>query len=124
MRNLSPILFGMLALAALAASACSSQPGANGPGNAVRGRPLAIEDCAACHQVTADQKPPAPVLDPDLREQIVAPSFAAMSEKYAGNRAGLRNFIHQPQYPMREQQFLPQDLDDIVAYIQSLPHSK
>lgn len=89
-------------------------------GNAVRGRATAIQDCSACHQVTAAQGQPEPTLNPDSGEQIAPPSFFAIGAKYAGNTKALRDFIHAPQYPMKEQDFRPQDLDDIVAYILSL----
>lgn len=89
--------------------------------DAVRGRRLAIEDCSACHKVTAEQIQPAAVLDRDSAEHIVAPPFADIGRKYAADSKALRSFIHAPSYPMPEQQFLPRDFDDIVAYIQSLP---
>ena len=86
----------------------------------VRGKQLAIEACAACHQVTREQVAPPAVLDPDTQERVVPPSFAAVSAKYRGNEAAMRAFIVSPTHPMREQRFLPRDLDDIVAYILSL----
>ncbi|HSM96892.1 MAG TPA: c-type cytochrome [Rhizomicrobium sp.] len=84
------------------------------------GRDRAIESCSACHQVTKDQKSPAPVPNPDQLEMVVAPSFAAMAAAYEGKDRQLRAFIRKPQHPMKEQQFLDADLDAIVAYIHSL----
>ncbi len=106
---------GLLALIALSAAAQAAPPGA------ARGRMLAVEACAACHKVTAQQRQPAPVADPDTGEKILAPPFTAIAKRYAGNADGLRAFITLPSHPMREQTFLPRDLRDIVAYIRSLP---
>ena len=88
----------------------------------VRGRHLAIEACAACHKVTAGQKQPAPVADPDGGDSIAAPSFFAIAAKFGRDKPSLRAFILAPAHPMREQTFLPRDLNDIVAYIGSRAH--
>jgi mono/diheme cytochrome c family protein len=104
----------LLSIAAIALSAPAQAA------NLVRGKQLAIEACAACHQVTREQVAPPAVLDPDSQDRIVPPSFAAISAKYHGNEAAMRAFIVSPTHPMREQKFLPRDLDDIVAYILSL----
>lgn len=84
------------------------------------GRDRAVESCSACHQVTKDQKLPAPVPNPDQLEMVMAPSFASMAAAYEGKDRELRAFIRKPQHPMKEQQFLDADLDAIVAYIHSL----
>ena len=93
---------------------------AGASGNVARGRAAAVQDCSACHQVTERQVPPAPVFDADSREQVAAPTFRAISNKYAGKERQLRAFVHLPRYPMREQDFLAPVFDDIVAYIRSL----
>ncbi len=90
--------------------------------NATRGKRLAIEACAACHQVTAHQPRPAPVGNTDTNEYVAAPAFADIGKKFRHNAAGLRAFILAPDHPMREQTFLPRDLDDIAAYVRSLGH--
>ena len=87
-----------------------------------RGRRLAIEACSACHQVTAHQPRPTPVGNPDTNEYVAAPSFADIAAKFRHNEPGLRAFILAPDHPMREQTFLPRDLNDIVAYIGSRAH--
>ena len=84
------------------------------------GRTLAIQACSACHQVTETQSPSRPVFNPDTPEHVAAPSFVEISRKYGKNTAALRAFIRTPAHPMREQQFLPRDLDLIVVYIRSL----
>jgi mono/diheme cytochrome c family protein len=120
MRDLRLLSFSILAIATIAGI---TSPADAGSGNPTRGRALAIEDCSACHQVTAQQSVPPTVRDPDADENIAAPTFATIGRKYAGDSRALRAFIVEPHYPMREQEFLPRDLDDIVAYIQSL-HAK
>jgi len=87
-----------------------------------RGKRLAIEACSACHQVTGRQTRPTPVADPDTAEAVAAPPFSAIGGKFRHDPAALRAFILAPNHPMREQRFVPRDLDDIVAYIRSLAH--
>ena len=84
------------------------------------GKNCAVEDCSACHQVTAGQKPPAPVADPDAEEWVPAPAFSRIASKYKGRDRELRAFILTPDHPMKEQEFLDSDLNAIVAYIHSL----
>lgn len=90
------------------------------PPVAVQGRTLAIRSCSACHQVTQRQSPSSPVLNPDTLEHVAAPSFIEIARKYGKDTSALRAFIRTPAHPMREQQFLPHDLDAIVVYIRSL----
>jgi mono/diheme cytochrome c family protein len=87
---------------------------------AALGRTLAIQACSACHQVTYSQAPSTPVLNPDTLEHVTAPSFGQISRKYGKDTNSLRAFIRAPRHPMREQKFLPHDLDAIVVYIRSL----
>ena len=93
-------------------------------GNPARGRALAIEACSACHKVTARQRQPAPVADPDTRESVIAPTFYAVAVKFGHDTAAMRAFVLAPTHPMREQQFVPRDLNDIIAYIHGLSASK
>ncbi len=109
------VLTGLCLALAFATAAEARAP------DAARGRRLAIEACSACHQVTANQPRPTPVGNPDTNEYVAAPAFAVIAVKFRHNEPGLRKFILAPDHPMREQTFLPQDLDDIVAYIRSRP---
>ena len=88
------------------------------------GKDRAVESCSACHQVTADQKLPALVPNPDQLEMVAAPSFASIAAAYEGKDRELCAFIRAPQHPMKEQQFLDYDLDAIVAYIHSVDHQR
>jgi mono/diheme cytochrome c family protein len=112
-----------LILAAVLASAVAGEARTHSAGPA-RGRALAIEACSSCHKVTARQAQPTPVLDPDTRESVIAPSFYAVAAKFGRDTAAMRAFILAPAHPMREQQFVPRDLNDIVAYIHGLSLSK
>lgn len=86
----------------------------------VEGRQTAIAECKACHRVTVEQTPPAPVYDPDEGRAVAAPSFDAIARRYKGRPGLLRAFIQAPRHPMREQQFLKRDLLAITRYIGSL----
>jgi mono/diheme cytochrome c family protein len=103
--------FGLLLLATVL--------GLGAPARAAEdGKSLAQQYCSACHQVTKEQAlPPNVVVDTGTGpEEFEAPSFAAIARKDRGE-ADLRERILHPYYPMREQQFVPEELDAIVAYI-------
>jgi len=94
--------------------------GAQAARNVRAGRALAIEACAACHQVTPNQKPRLPVFNPEEYANVVAPPFNAIAKKYARRSLALRRFILAPVHPMPEQNWDPTDLTAVVAFIQSL----
>lgn len=104
---------------AIGASVFSFEASAHPPVS-VQGRTLAIQACSACHQVAETQGPSTPVLNPDTLEHVTAPSFVQIARKYGKDTKALRAFILAPTHPMREQQFLPHDLDAIIVYIRYL----
>ena len=93
-------------------------------GSVAHGRTKAIQYCSACHKVTATQAQPPAVFDRDADQHVFAPTFVAIGQKYAHNEAGIRRFVHLPQYPMPEQELSPTDLEDLSAYILSLRSPK
>jgi len=109
----------ILALAALAACPLSAQAATL---TAADGKSLAEQYCSACHRVSREQdQPPAVAVDSSPgAETVQAPSFARIAAKPDRTAAQLRERIMNPHYPMREQQFIPEELDAIVAYILSL----
>jgi len=86
----------------------------------VAGGSLARDACSACHQVSPRQKPPPPVFDPDQQTNVRAPTFMSIARDPRKNAAYLRKVITRPHYPMREQSYDKDDLEAIIAYIQSL----
>ena len=92
--------------------------GSSGPAwsaDAERGGEIAERWCASCHIVdnkgtgtAADRAPPFPGLSADLTK---TPSY-------------LRGFLTVPHYPMPDLQLSNQDIDDLVAYIDSLQKTK
>lgn len=111
-------------LAKLAALALSASfvltAAAQGAGSVAHGRAKAMQYCSACHKVTDTQPQPPQVYDRDADDHIQAPPFRTIAAKYANNEAGIRAFVHLPQYPMPEQELSPTDLADLTAYILSL----
>jgi hypothetical protein len=93
--------------------------------NAPDGSTLAVEDCSACHRVTAEQPQPQPVVvqGSTSQETIQAPSFRQIARRPGRSAEYLRAFIQAPHYPMPEQQFIPEELDAIIDYITSLKPS-
>jgi mono/diheme cytochrome c family protein len=111
--------------AALLLTAIFALPAAaQGAGNIAQGRTKAIAYCSACHKVTETQPQPPQVYDRDAGDHIQAPPFRSIATKYAGNEAGVRAFVHLPQYPMPQQELSPDDLADLSAYILSLNNPK
>ena len=89
---------------------------------AADGKALAQQYCTACHRVTKEQaQPPDVVADTGTGpETFQAPSFARIAARPDRTEAQLRERILNPHYPMRAQQFIPKELDAIIAYILSL----
>ena len=86
----------------------------------VKGRLAANEDCGACHRITRQQRQPPAVADPDEARTIEAPTFNQIARQYAGRPTALARSITAPRHPMREQEFLPNELKQIIRYIRSL----
>ncbi len=89
---------------------------------AADGKSLAQQYCTACHRVTQEQaQPPDVMVDTGSGpETFQAPSFARIAARPDRTEAQLRERILNPHFPMRAQQFIPEELDAIVAYILSL----
>ncbi|MBL6853660.1 MAG: c-type cytochrome [Alphaproteobacteria bacterium] len=109
---------------AIALTLIASFATAQGAGNIAHGRAKAMQYCSACHKVTATQPQPPEVFDREADDHIQAPPFTTVAAKYATNEAGLRAFVHLPQYPMPAQELSPTDLSDLSAYILSLNNPK
>ncbi|HXV25167.1 MAG TPA: cytochrome c [Alphaproteobacteria bacterium] len=86
------------------------------------GRALAMDYCGACHRVSPEQAPPPKVsIDSGSGlQEYEAPSFRQIALRPGRNADYLRTVIQAPHYPMREQLFIPEELEEIIAYILSL----
>ena len=113
MGNRLLVCFGILTVAmpALADSA-PDQPG----------RDLAASYCGACHRVSSEQESkPKFVVETDVGlQEFEVPSFRQIAIRPGRDADYLRTFIQAPHYPMREQLFIPGELEQIVSYILSL----
>ena len=113
MRRWGPLLAGALAISGVAqvppAAALTPDDG----------RSLAQQYCSACHRVARSQPAPAPVTT-ESGEEYAAPSFRRIAARDDLTAAQLRDKVLRPHYPMREQLFIPEELDAILAYIVSL----
>lgn len=114
MRIGSTLLFG-IALAGLMPAA--AHPAA---GPTARGRDLAAQVCSACHVIGSPQ-PFDPALDPP------APPFREIANRPGVTAAYLRRFVLHPHggprsaaVPMPDVMLLPEQADDLTAYILSL----
>jgi mono/diheme cytochrome c family protein len=112
----------MRAIAPLLVLALNAAPARAADLTAADGKSLAQQYCAACHRVAREQaQPPDVAVDAGSgAETVQAPSFARIAARPDHTAAQLRERILNPHYPMREQQFIPEELDAIVAYILSL----
>lgn len=110
------------ALAAAALLTASASGSAMADGSAADGAALAAEYCSACHRTRADQPPPPPVMmeESTSQEAVQAPSFREIAGGPGRDAIYLRAIIEAPHAPMREQQFIPAELDAIIAYLLSL----
>lgn len=99
-------LFAVLALGMTTA--------AHAGGNADAAKGLVADQCAKCHE-TPYTKPGAttPAVQP--------PAFQAMADdpqQYPRER--LRAFLRQPHFPMQQFALSKRDIDNVLAYIESL----
>jgi mono/diheme cytochrome c family protein len=98
---------GLLALVIAAAVA----RGQEAVGDRVAGRELALQVCAECHLVAAEQ-----LLDP----LVGAPPFYEIAERSSTTELGLRVFFRTPHQEMPNLMLTPQETDNVIAYILSL----
>jgi cytochrome c len=81
-------------------------------GNSQAGRDLAQQWCSSCH-----------VIGPSERGQDAAPSFPAIARRTPSDHEALRAWLTAPHPPMPNLSLSRQQIDDVVAYIDSLaPH--
>ena len=102
MRVAPVVVLGLLATPALA----------EGDANAVKG--LLVDRCAECHAVPGYSETP-----PDTG--IEAPGFQAIADdqtKYSD--AHLRDSLSKPHWPMTGMILSPTDIDNILAYLETL----
>jgi mono/diheme cytochrome c family protein len=99
--------FGFAATVLMALLAASSA--ASAQGSAEAGKRLAQQWCASCHQV----EPNAPAKD-------VAPPFASLGVEKGKDPGWVRAWLANPHPPMQGINLSRQQIDDIVAYLQSL----
>lgn len=114
-RAQSPMKIGRLVIMLSAAAIASGASAAS----IDDGRNLAVEACSACHKVAPLQKTPAPVAEGTEGAHVQAPTFVQIANRCL-TADDLRAKIANPHYPMREQELLVPDLDNLAAYIQSL----
>lgn len=109
------------AIAAVACVMLAAPAGADERrGRVAEGAALARDACSACHQVSPRQKKPPPVIEDKHESGIPAPSFMKIARDRRKTADYLHAVISRPHYPMKEQVFDEDDLDDIIAYILSL----
>ena len=79
-------------------------------GDPAMGHALAKRWCSECHLVDARQD--------SASDQ--APPFMTIAQDPATTRAGLATWLSDPHPPMPKLELARQDIDDLVAYIESL----
>lgn len=108
-----PWRIGRPAALAFAIMTCMSmaQPcHAQAPGQAQTGRALAESFCTACHRIGAD----------DRNSSRMPPDFGAIAAMPSMTETSLRVFLRTPHGEMPRYQFSPSEMDDLIAYLQSL----
>ena len=79
-------------------------------GSVAAGKRLSQQWCASCHQV----EPNGPAKD-------AAPPFASLGAQKGKDPGWIRAWLTNPHPPMQGIDLSRQQIDDIVAYLQSLP---
>jgi mono/diheme cytochrome c family protein len=96
----------------LAASALlhPSSPAMAAAGRPDAGRLLITTSCTSCHTAPAAQS-----------GTDVAPPFAAIARNNRGNSTWIRLWLTDPHPPMRGINLTRQQIEDVIAYLESLP---
>ena len=79
-------------------------------GNAEAGRQLATRSCSSCHAIDAAKT-----------ATDNAPPFAAVAKTNKERPAWIRGWLTQPHPPMPNISLSRQQIDDIIAYLGTLP---
>lgn len=116
MRRLTWCMLWMLALLPLAAAQTQSSglaaPGGRTMGDRVAGAAVAWSWCANCHDVGLGSRPTA---------TDAAPGFRAIARMPSTTELSLRAFLRTPHANMPDYQLSRRELEDVIAYILSLP---
>ena len=99
------LVYAMTTVVALVAATAT----ASAAGSATAGKRLSQQWCASCHQI----EPRAPAKD-------VAPPFASLGVRKGKDPGWVRAWLANPHPPMQGINLSRQQIDDIVAYLQSL----
>lgn len=99
----------LIAYVALAFSTTAAAQG-NRPDPAA-GKETALKLCTNCHLVVDSQQGPVP-------DNV--PSFRTVAKTHAGDSAGIRAFLNDPHPLMPRIQLSRKEIDDIIAYIETL----
>jgi mono/diheme cytochrome c family protein len=94
---------------AAAAFAALGAPAAGAAGDATAGHALAVRWCTSCH-----------VVDDKGTGSDAAPPFRAIARAHAGDRKWLHAWLSAPHPSMPNFDLARQQIDDIVAYLDSL----
>jgi mono/diheme cytochrome c family protein len=97
-----------LAIATAAYAALGAVP-AHAAGDAAAGHALARQWCSGCH-----------VVDNTGEGQDVAPPFASIARREAGNSAWVRAWLAAPHPSMPNFNLARPQIDNIIAYLESL----
>lgn len=84
-------------------------------GNLVEGRKLAAEHCARCHAISGAGPSPLAAAPPFSRLHKTQPP-EELTTVFEGGRLTQHDAVEMPQFALT-----PEQLDDLLAYIRSLP---
>lgn len=103
-------------VALLLLGACASQPDASAPNAEARGQTLVAQNCASCHAIGRSGESPAPE----------APPFRTLSQNYRVNtlEEALAQGISVGHPAMPNFEFSPNDVDAVIAYLESIQESR
>jgi mono/diheme cytochrome c family protein len=107
MRALASVLIGLGALLV-------GQTGVAAAGNPAAGKALAERWCASCHLVTPEQ----------ASATTEAPPFAEIAKRSPEEIEALEVFLTAPHPPMPPVSLTRREIQDVIAYIESLKDAK
>jgi mono/diheme cytochrome c family protein len=97
-------------LPVIALAACAAYSPIYAAGNADAGRDLIMRSCSSCHAT-----------DVATTARDAAPPFSAVAKTNKERPAWIRGWLMAPHPPMPSIPLSSQQIDDIIAYLSSLP---
>lgn len=107
--------FVTVVLASTGASLAQTADAPQSPPNAPRGKAIAERWCVSCHVIASDS---------DATVPAGVPTFRGIANRGGQTAANIRRILMKPHVPMPDMQLTRGEMDDLIAYMDTLRDKK